>query len=226
YQRDTDIPKHRVRWNFLVDLPLGRGKFLGRHAGGVLDRIIGGWQVAGGGTIRSTYFALPTNIYPTTGNPIEIYGYQYPIQDGRGGQCKPGFLWWNGYIPANLINKPDGIMGVPANYKPAAQPLIPAGATTLPANAPAGTNLVSFWDTNTVWIPLKNGTIQRTTFNDNLHPWRQQYLPGVRQWNQDASLFKRIAITERVWLRFSADFFNVFNAPGNPNSISGNGILN
>jgi len=37
------------------------------------------------------------------------------------------YLWWNGYIPANKINsvdvngKPNGIMGVPANYKPSAR---------------------------------------------------------------------------------------------------------
>jgi hypothetical protein len=231
YERDTSIPKHRVRWNFLADLPFGNGKFIGRNAGGVLNGIIGGWQVAGGGSLRSTYFALPTTIYPTTGNPIEVYGYKYPIQDCRGGACKPGYLWWNGYIPSNQINSvdangnPNGIMGVPANYKPAAQPLIPAGTTALPPNAPAGTNIVGLWDTNTVWIPLKNGTVQRTTFNDNLHAWRQQFLPGVRQWVQDASLFKRIPINERVFLRFNADFFNVFNMPGNPNSIGANGML-
>jgi hypothetical protein len=198
--------------------------------GRVLDRIIGGWQIAGIGTLRSNYFSLPTNIYPN-GNKIEIYGYKYPIQDCRSGACTPGYLWWNGYIPANQINsvgangRPNGVMGVPDSYRPAGQPLIPAGTTALPPNAPAGTNMVSFWDTNTVWIPLKNGTIQRTAFNDGLHPWRQQYLPGVRSWVQDASLFKTVPITEQVLLRFNADFFNVFNMPGNPNSIGGNGIL-
>lgn len=230
YQRDTDLPKHRVRWNWVVDLPFGTGKLLGRNSGRTLNRFIGGWQVAGLGTLRSNYFALPTNIYPN-GNPIEIYGYKYPIQDCRSGSCTPGYFWWNGYIPANRINsvdangKPNGVMGVPANYKPAGQPLIPAGTTALPPNAPPGTNVASFWDTNTVWIPLKDGTIQRTTFNDGLHTWRQQYFPGVRQWGQDMSLFKTIPITERVFVRFNADFFNVFNVPGNPNSINSNGML-
>jgi hypothetical protein len=59
-----------------------------------------------------------------------VYGYKYPIQDCRSGNCFPGYLWWNGYIPANRINsvdasgKPNGIMGVPADYKPAQAPLI------------------------------------------------------------------------------------------------------
>lgn len=155
-------------------------------------------------------------MYPT-GEKIELYGYQYPIEDCRSGACRPGYLWWNGYIPANQINSysasgvPNGVMGVPANYRPAAQPLIPWGSTTLPANAPANTVLWS--------------TVQRTTFNDNLHPWRNQYLPSVRQWTLDASLFKTIPFGERIRLRFNADFFNVLNSPGNPNSVASTGIL-
>src|SRR5439155_17791111 len=26
YQRDTSFPKHRMQWNFIVDLPVGKGK--------------------------------------------------------------------------------------------------------------------------------------------------------------------------------------------------------
>lgn len=232
YGRDTSMPKHRVRWNFLVDLPFGRGKVLGRNAGRVLDKFIGGWQLAGIGSLWSNYFSLPTSNWNLTGEPIQTYGYQYPIQDCRGGSCIPGYLWWNGYIPANQINsvdangKPNGYMGVPANYKPAVTPLIPWGTTTLPANAPANTKISQYWDTNNVWIPLKNGTTQMVGYNNGLHPWRNQYLPGVRQWSQDASLFKVIPISESINIRFTADFFNVFNHPGNPNTIGGDGFLN
>jgi hypothetical protein len=83
-----------------------------------------------------------------------------------------------------------------------------------------------FWDTNNVWIPLQNNTVQRTGYNPGLNPWRNQYLPSVLQWNQDASLFKNFPIRERLTLRFAADFFNVFNHPGNPNSVGGDGFLN
>jgi len=231
YQRDTSIPKHRVRWNFIADLPFGKGKWLGKNAGGFLHRLIGGWQLAGMGYLRSNSSALPTDIYPT-GSKIEYYGYKYPIEDCRTGACYPGYLWWNGYIPSNRINsrdpvtgRPNGIMGVPADYKPAAQPLIPWGSTASPANMPAGTNLQSFWDTNTVWVRLLNGTAQRTAFNENLHPWRQQYFPTVRQWGLDASLFKTIPIKERMNLRFNLDYFNALNHPNNPNSFNNLGIL-
>jgi len=168
---------------------------------------------------------MPTDIYPN-GNPIEIYGEKYPIEDCRSGACRSGFLWWNGYIPAHQINsvdangRPNGVMGVPSNYKPAGEPLIP-----WPAAPNRNDPNYAFYGTNTVFVPLKNGTVQRTTFNDNLHPWRQQYLPGPRQWGLDASLFKTVRITEQVNLRFNADFFNVLNTPGNPNITGGNFML-
>jgi hypothetical protein len=136
-------------------------------------------------------------------------------------------LWWNGYIPANRINsvdpetgQPNGVMGVPASYKPAAQPLNP-----WPANPDPNDPLYNFYGTNTVFVPLKDGTTRRVAYNDGLPPWRNQYQPGVWQWGLDASLFKTIYITERFNIRFNADFFNVLNRPGNPNTIGGDGIL-
>jgi hypothetical protein len=148
------------------------------------------------------------------------------------GACIPGYLWWNGYIPANQINshdsqgRPNGYMGVPSDYKPAIAPLIPWGTTALPANAPANTNVSQYWDTNNVWVPLKNGTSQIVGFNNGLHPWRNQYVPSVRQWNMDLSAFKNVRFGENLNFRFSADFFNAFNHPGNPNTVGGDGFLN
>jgi hypothetical protein len=223
YRRDTFPPKHRVKWNFLVDLPFGKGKPLFGNVNSTLDRIVGGWQVSGIGAIRSNHFSLPTGIYPVTGNAIEIYGYDYPIQDCRSGVCQPGYLWWNGYIPSHQINsvdasgKPNGVMGVPSSYKPAAQPLIPHNTPGVAANLQG---------TNTVWVPLADGRVQQVSFNDNLHPWRQQFLPANRQWVMDAGVVKNIPITESWRCRFSVDFFNVFNTPGNPMMGSGSeGIL-
>jgi hypothetical protein len=231
YQRDPSIPKHRVRWNWVADLPFGRGKWLGTNASGLVDKLIGGWQVAGIGTLRSNWWNLPTNNWNLTGEPVKVYGYDYPIENCTGGTCVPGYLWWNGYIPANRINsydangRPNGYMGVPEDYKPAVTPLIPWGSTARPANAPANTNISQFWDSNTVWVPLENGQVQRLNYNDNLHPWRNQRLPGVRLWSVDASLFKNVRIGERLNVRLGADFFNVFNVAGNPNSIGGDGML-
>ena len=229
YHRDTSIPKHEVRWNFLIDLPVGKGKPVLGSAGRVLNQLVGGWQFAGTGTLTSRYFSLPTSIWPN-GNPIQVNGKKYKIQDCTSGICYPAYLYFNGYLPADLINshnaagQPNGYEGVPADYKPAATPLIPWGSTTLPPNAPANTNISSYWDTNTIWVPLQNGTIQRTT-TPNLNPWINQYLLGPFLWNQDASLFKKFQIRERYQVRFNIDAFNVFNHPGIPASVASTGLL-
>lgn len=225
YHRDVSVPKHRVHYNWLIDLPIGRGKPIGRNLSGAWQKLIGGWQIAGTGTIRSNYFALPTNIFPT-GEKIELYGYKYPVQDCRGGTCRPGYLWWNGYIPANQINsydaqgRPNGVMGVPENYRPAGQPLIPFPKSPDPRDP-----MFPFYGSNTTWVTLKDGTVQRTTYNPVYHPWQNQFFPSVRQWGLSASLFKSIRIRESLELRVNADFFNVLNVAGNPNSVGGDGIL-
>ena len=216
YARDTDIPQQRLRWNFLVDLPVGRGKkFLGNTGRG-WDRLIGGWQVAGSGTAQSRWFTLPTGNWGTLGTP-QIYGTQYPITDCRSGQCFPGYLYYNGYIPANRINVAGGVMGVPSNYAPSSQPINPAPAT--------GTVDPNFNDTNNVYVTLKDGTKQLVAYDTGLHPWRNQAIAGPWISSMNASLYKSVAITERVRLRINLDAFNVFNQPGLPLPDNNTGIL-
>src|SRR5206468_3429421 len=47
YKRDPNTPKHQLRWNFVYDLPLGTGKKFGGRTTGVVNKVIGGWQIAG-----------------------------------------------------------------------------------------------------------------------------------------------------------------------------------
>lgn len=217
YRRDVGIKKHRVNWNFLVDLPFGTGKPIGRGAGRAVNALIGGWQVAGIGQLYSRYFQLPTG-YIANNTDVEYYGKKYPIQDCRSGVCYDGWLLWNGYIPANRINSydpktgnPNGVMGVPDNYRPFATPLWP---TPKDGGSPSDPRY-GFYDTNTVWIPLKNGTVQRTTLGGYLEPMQNQFMLGPMQWSMSASLFKSVKVNERVTLRINADFLNnVFNMPG------------
>jgi hypothetical protein len=111
-------------------------------------------------------------------------------------------------------------MGVPDNYKPAQSPIIP-----IPQNggSPSDPNY-AYYDSNTVWVTLKNGTVQRTSYDSNLHPWRNQFVAGPLSFSLDASAFKTVRLTERVNLRFNADFFNVLNTPG-MGQPGGNGIV-
>ncbi|MFB3827958.1 MAG: TonB-dependent receptor [Bryobacteraceae bacterium] len=226
YGLDTSVPKHWVKWNWLFDMPFGRGRRWGSGASRWQDLLIGGWQLAGIGQLRRGYFSLPTSVYPISGNKIEVYGYKYPIKDCRSGTCYPGYLWWNGYIPANQINstdasgKPNGVMGVPDSYKPAGQPLIP-----WPASPNRNDPMYAYYGTNTVWIPLDNGTLQRTTYDANMHPWSNQYFPAPRTWTVDASLFKTFRIREAVALRLNVDLFNAFNMPGTPTGVGSDGVV-
>jgi hypothetical protein len=224
YRRDTDIPKHRFRWNFLLDLPFGKGKKWLASSNKLMNAVVGGWQLAGFGSYRSRYWELPSTNWGFLGN-VEVYGKKYPIEDCRSGQCIPGYLYWNGYIAANRINsrdaqgRPNGVMGVPENYRPSNLPVWPT-----PANGGAGDPNFALFDTNQVSITLKNGTVQRVGIDNGIHPWRQQYLPAPWVFDLSGSLFKTIPLTERVALRLNADFFQVLNNPGLA-APGANGIL-
>ena len=226
YRRDTAIPQHKYVWNYLVDLPLGKGKRFAGSAGPLLDRLIGGWQLAGQGSMTSTWWSLPTGNWAFP-NPVENYGTKYKVQDCRSGVCYDGYLYYNGYIPANRINsydprtgKPNGVMGVPDTYKPAHTPLIP-----MPKDGGSPSDpMYGFYDSNTVWVPLKNGTQQRTSLDTGLNPWRNQYQSGLYNWFVSTSMFKIIRVNERAYFRLNIDFFNTLNIPGipkTPNATTG-----
>ncbi len=224
YQRDTGIPKHRMRWNFVVDLPFGRGRKLLPHSGRLLDGLVGGWQLAADSAINSRYWGLPAGAWGRKSD-LEIYGNRYPVQDCRSGACIPGYLYYNGYIPANRINshdaqgRPNGVMGVPSNYRPSHQPIYPTPAN---GGSPSDPNY-ALYETNNVIVPLKNGTQQRVAFDNGLNPWRSQSVPGPWLWVMNSSLFKVIPLGERLRLRLNMDFFNVLNMPGTglPNATTG-----
>jgi hypothetical protein len=225
YQRDTAVPKHRVNWNLLWDLPVGRGKKLLGNSGRWLDRLVGGWQIAAYSGMNSRYIAIPETDWGPTGK-IQTYGKQYPVDDCRSGTCFRGYLYYNGYIPANQINsnnaqgKPNGVMGVPSSYQPSHQPIWPTPANPNPADPN-----YSLYGTNIVYVPLKNGTMQRIAYDTGLNPMRNQVIPGPWAWSVNSSAFKVIPLTERLKLRLNLDAFNVFNMPGTPMPDAATGVL-
>jgi hypothetical protein len=202
-----------------VDLPFGKGKRLLDTKNRWVNLVAGGWQVAGLGSWRSRWFQLPDTNWGPTGKP-EYYGTKYKVQDCRSGQCFDGYLYYNGYISAQVLNQPRGILGVPNNYVASHRPVNPAPAPGQTSDLPQ-----NFWDTNFVDMRLNNGSTVRTNVNTFLHPWRTQIAPGPWNFNMDASLFKFIPISERVRLRLNFDAFNVFNMPGIPMPDAGTGII-
>ena len=224
YTRDGAIPQHRVRWNFSYDVPFGRGRHFARNAGKLVNSVIGGWRLAGSGTVVSSWFTLPTNNWGPMGN-LEVYRTKYKILDCRATsptatnpqdeRCYEGYLWYNGYISNRLINSRNaaglrnGVYGLPANYKPVQTPVNPWPVGGLPTDP--GANL---YDTNNVNIRLTNNSTAQVAYDTGLHPFRNQYLLGPFNWTQDASMLKFFNITERARLRVNVDVFNVLNTQG------------
>ena len=85
--------------------------------------------------------------------------------DCRSGTCIRGYLYYNGYIPANQINTHNaagqctGICGVPSSYQPSSQPIWPIPANTSPSDPNK-----SLYGTNDVYVPLQNGTQQLVAY--------------------------------------------------------------
>jgi hypothetical protein len=213
YGRDGDIPKHRIRFNYLVDLPFGKGKKLLGNVGNGWNKLVGGWQLAGYGTSNSRWFSLPAGNWGAV-NPLQIYGKQ-KINDCRGGACFEGYMWYNGYLPATVIAGSGGgciasatacVQGVPSGYVPVVNNINPAVAN--------GTVDANFNNTNNVFVPLKNGTNQLVAFDTGLNPLRNQWVNGPWITNLSASVYKSIQFKERLVLRFNLDAFNVLNQPG------------
>jgi hypothetical protein len=243
YDRDTGVPKHRIRANWNYDLPFGKGKWLGKNANDFINGVIGGWKMVGKVAFLNLWYARPTNQWGEFGN-FEIYGKKYRITDCRSTpaaatqksqeRCTDGYLWFNGYIPQRLINSTNaaglrnGVYGLPANYKPAQKPLWPS-----PAFGQTDPNIpINDYDTNVEYIPLintnpnakcdrlnqtdvtKHINCQRQGVDTGLHPWRNQYHLGPFNSSLDVSLMKFFRIKEKLVLRVNLDVFNVLNLQG------------
>lgn len=214
YRVDTAIPVHRVSFNGIVDLPVGRGKrFLG-NTNRWLDALVGGFQIAGIGNVVSQSF-LPSaaNWGPTS--QLQIYDKEVPVTDCRSGVCRPAYQWFNGYIAPPLVNNANtGVTGLPANYTPYQTPI---------NNTPGAPN----YGTNNVLVPLKNGGSVLTAFApgpSGAHPFWKTTLLGPFNYIGDLSLYKVFSITERWKLRLNVDAFNALNIQGNVNPNPTDGI--
>lgn len=231
YMVDTGSPKQHLQFNFIYDLPFGRGK---RFLGGVnrfMDEVIGGFQLAGSGNIVSQDFTITSSNWGPT-SPIKIYKHSVPIKDCRSGNCYKEYLWFNGYIPPNQIagnpcagSSTKVIYGLPADYKPYQTPI----DTGCDANGHD-----KYYGKNEVNVTLLNGKTSATNYQpyptsdtsvstEGANPFAHTVLNGPMNYNVDLSLFKVFPITERVRLRVNVDAFNAFNIQGYRNPSGGDG---
>lgn len=213
YRPDTAIPVHRVSFNGVVDLPFGKGKRFLRNSNKWVDALLGGFQVAGLGSVVAQSFSPSTaNWGPTS--EIQIYKDSVPVTDCRSGVCRQAYQWFNGYIAPPLINNAvNGVTGLPANYTPYQTPI---------NNTPGTAN----YGTNNVLVPLRNGTSVQTGFSPGpagAHPYWKTTMLGPFNYIADISIYKEFAINERMKFRFNVDAFNAMNIQGyqNPNALDG-----
>jgi hypothetical protein len=217
YHFDSAIPLQHITFNGIVDLPFGRGKrFLG-NSGRFLDRLVGGFQLAGDGSIFSTDFQPASGNWGPT-NPFQTYKHNAPITDCRSGVCHKSFEWFNGYVAptANAtVDCSNGkcVSGLPSNWAPYATPI---------DNTPGTTN----YGNNNVLVTLANGTSSTIPFSpgqQGANPFSNKFLMGPYNYTIDLSVFKVLPITERVNLRINVDAFNALNMQGYnlPNTTDG-----
>jgi hypothetical protein len=224
YMEDTGIPLQHVQFNGIIDLPFGRGKrFLG-NSNRFLDELVGGYQLAGAGSITSQDFAVSNSNWGPT-NPVHLYKHGAKITDCRSGNCYPAYEWFNGYIaPTVVANNPCStasgskvVSGLPSGWLPSQSPI----------DTVCGDK---YYGTNDVNVTLANGTVVKAvsyapapsgSYGGN--PYSHTVLNGPMFWSADLSLFKVFPITERTSLRFNLDAFNAFNVQGftNPGTTDG-----
>lgn len=204
YTNSSQVPPQRITWNGIYQLPFGRGKkFLG-NSGRAMDALVGGWQIAFIGTWASGFWIGNSAVEYQFHNPSLSSGQRLKLNIFGQNQM----LWFAGdFDPtqATGVNPASLELFVPVNR----------GARNI---HPLGANF-----DNRVPQTLANGTVVNTNITDNLSWNARNYMLGPRQWDQEVSAFKYFNITERVRLRMSGDFFNVFNHPNlnSPNPTTG-----
>jgi hypothetical protein len=223
YSLDSAIPKLHINFNGIVDLPFGRGK---RYLGTVnrlVDALVGGFQIAGSGSIVSQRFQVTaTNWGPT--NPLKVYKHRVPVTDCRSGVCNKAFQWFNGYLAPTVVSgNPCAttgtvVSGLPAEWAPYQSPIDTNCNKADPAN--------KYYNSNEVNIQLANGSVVPQVFSPGptgANPYSHTFIDGPINYSADISLFKVFSITERVKLRLNVDAFNAFNIQGytNPNATDG-----
>jgi len=213
YIVDTAIPKQHIQFNGILELPFGRGKrFLG-NSNRLLDELIGGFQLAGDGSIASQAFQVGTGNWGPT-NPLKVYKHNAPITDCRSGVCHAAFEWFNGYVPPSVVNATTkGVSGLPGNWAPYQVPIDNTVGTT-------------YYGLNEVQVGLTNGTSNAVPYSPgpaSANPFYHTFLNGPINYTIDLSVFKVFPITERVNLRFNLDAFNALNMQGynNPSATDG-----
>ncbi|MFN0123558.1 MAG: hypothetical protein ACKV2V_23910, partial [Blastocatellia bacterium] len=173
--------QHAVKFNWGYDLPFGRGKaFLG-NVGGVLDRIVGGWEFYGSGRLQSGQYYNFGNVNLVGMTRKELQkAFKLRFDDA----AKVVYL-----LPQDIIDNTIRAFNASATSA--------NGYGTL--GAPAGRYLA----------PASHGGCQQV-YSGQCAP-QNVFVTGPKFTRFDLSLKKQIRITERVNFELRGEFLNAFN---------------
>ena len=170
---------------------------------------------------------------------LQYYGHEYPIEDCRSGMCRPGYLMWNGYIPAlpdqqrRCRRETERLHGrsrqLQARHVAA---LAVPGRLQRSVAAATDPNYANYGTSN-IWLPITDDPESNTYrmglyggyIGSPVHPWINQPVLSTKLWSFDTALFKSFSISERAKLRVQADFFNTTNTPGNSFGAGSDGLV-
>lgn len=233
YMENTNDPTQVLQFNAIADLPFGRGKWLLSNAGTALNEVVGGWQLAGTGSVNTQDFAVNTGNWGPI-SKIHVYKHAIPITDCRSGKCLKSYLWWNGYIPPTAIagnacagNSSKVVSGLPADYVPYQTPIdTTCGTKYYDDNEVAISNVTGQKDNTAIGFePYGSAQDQGTSEGaiDITNPFAHTILNGPTNFSADLSLFKVFPLRGSWSLRLNVDAFNAFNIQGynNPSGSDG-----
>lgn len=237
---DTATPKQQLQYNYVVDLPFGRGKRYLGHVNRFVNEFVGGYQIAGDGNLYSSDFTITATHWGPTSS-LKTYKHGAPITDCRSGVCYKNYLWWNGYIAPTAISTntcgaglATTVSNLPSDYKAYQTPM--GQACTTPQNGATVTD--QYFGVDSVGIVFPGSTTASTiTYQPSpntsssgswagANPFSKTVLNGPFNIVNDASLFKVFPVTERVNVRFNMDVFNVFNNQGSVGPSGSDGVQN
>jgi len=213
YYNSTEVPPQHIRYNAVGDLPFGRGKLIGRNASGAWNQVIGGWQMAAIGQWRGgNWLSVSTSRYQF-GDP-RLSADKRLEMDIFGSHQR---LWFLGdFNTSAATNVTGGDLNALIPTDISQRVVHQAG----PDCSGKFTNRIAIQN-----VMLSNGSIGcfNASIGDLFNPGRRAGIIGPGSWNTDLSVFKNFKFKERSNLRFTSDFFNVFNHPDdvNPNSVTG-----
>jgi hypothetical protein len=191
--------RHGIKATWIYELPFGRGKALLGGSHGVIDRIVGGWELAGVGRLQS---GTPTNFNSGRAtfnqNDSGVVLHNMTTKELQE-QMALNFR--------SQINANGSVTGT-AYYLP--QPFI--------ANTLAAFNVSGTLDPN---APYLGPCDQAGQLCNRVFIWG----PWLSKW--DVSMIKRTRIRERFNVEFRAQALNVFNHPNilSPGGAATNGNI-